>query len=121
MRPRLRTLTLTSLVALGGLVSAGTKDAKAQLVVSTPGVTVGLGTPYAAYPSYAPIAPVVPVAPVYRPYPVRPLPYAYGRPGFYGPRPYRPPWSATAADTVVATVAAGAGESRSRANLTSLR
>lgn len=90
MRPRLRTLTLTTLVALGGLASAGAENANAQLVVSTPGVTVGLGTPYVAYPSYAPIAPVVPLTPVYRPVPVRPLPYVYGRPGFYGPRPFGP-------------------------------
>ncbi|SIO42500.1 hypothetical protein SAMN05444166_4601 [Singulisphaera sp. GP187] len=93
MRSRLRTLTLTSLVALGGLVTAGAENAKAQLIVTTPGVSVGLGTPYAAYPSYAP---VVPLTPVYRPIPVRPLPYVYGRPGFYGsrqfgPRPYYGP------------------------------
>ncbi|WP_406697825.1 hypothetical protein V5E97_03095 [Singulisphaera sp. Ch08] len=94
MRPSLRSLTLTSLVALGGLVSTGAENANAQLVVSTPGVTVGLGTPYVAYPSYAPIAPVVPLTPVYRPIPVRPVPYGYGRPGFYGPRPFgpRPPY-----------------------------
>lgn len=90
MRPRLRTLILTSLVAVGGLVSAGAENANAQLVVSTPGVTVGLGNPYVAYPGYVPIAPVVPLTPVYRPVPVRPRPFVYGRPGFYGPRPFGP-------------------------------
>jgi hypothetical protein len=91
MQPTMRTLTMTSLVALGGLLSAGASNAKAQLVVSTPGVSVGVGTPFVgAYPGYAPIAPVVPVAPVYGAYPIRRYPYAYGRPGFYGPRPFGP-------------------------------
>lgn len=91
MRPRMRTLTLTSLVALGGLLFAGGNDANAQLVVTTPRVTVGVGTPYVGvYPGYAPVAPVVPVAPVYDVYPVRPRPYVYGRPGYYRPRPYGP-------------------------------
>lgn len=92
MRPTTRTLIMTSLVALGGLLSLGAGNAEAQLVVTTPGVSVGVGTPYVgAYPGYAPVAPVVPVAPVapvYSAYPVRPLPYVYGRPRVYGPRPY---------------------------------
>lgn len=96
MRPRLRPLTLTSLVTLVGcLVTFGPETAKAQLVVSTPGVTVGLGAPYVpVYPRYAPavvpVTPVVPVVPVYRPVPVRPRPFVYSPGGFYGPRPVGP-------------------------------
>jgi len=84
-------MTLACGVVLAGLLGAGASDAKAQVVVNTPGLSIGVGVPavgvYPApvvYPSYG----VVPV------YPVQPYPYVYGRPGYYGRgfygRPYAP-------------------------------
>jgi hypothetical protein len=91
MRPNLRTLCLTSALTLGGLLGVQATQAKAQLVVSTPGFALGVGAPvvapaYPAYPAYGPV-----VGGYVSPYPVvRPYPFAYGRPAFYGPRFYGP-------------------------------
>lgn len=96
MRPRLRTLALAGVVALGGLFVTGARDARAQVYINTPGLSLGLGTPYAGvYPSYGYVpavplvaAPVVPYTYGYSAYyPVRP--YVVGRPAYYGGyRPY---------------------------------
>jgi len=88
MLPGVRHLTFAGLVALGSLLVAGTRDAKAQLFVATPGFSLGLGAPvgvpaYGVYPGYGLGAYPVPV-------PVRPYPYAYGPRAVYGPRPYGP-------------------------------
>lgn len=97
MLPNVRTLTVAGVVALGSLLGTGADQAKAQVVVSTPGFALGVGAPV------APVAPVYPgvgvgvigapvvAAPVYG-YPVRPYPYGYGYGygrgyGYYG-RPY---------------------------------
>jgi hypothetical protein len=89
MRPGLRTIALTGGVVLGGWLGLGAGEAKAQVFVSTPNFALGVGTPVVgAYP-VAPIVPAYGLYPAYPlAYPVRPYPYAYGRPGFYGPRPY---------------------------------
>jgi hypothetical protein len=89
MRPNLRTLTLASVVALTALLGTETPQAKAQLVVATPRVSVGIGAPVVgAYPAYGVLPPVV-YSPVVRPVPVvRPYPYVVARPRIYGPRPY---------------------------------
>jgi hypothetical protein len=86
MRVGLQTVTLAGVVALARWLGAGARDAKAQLFVSTPRVTVGVGAPMVGlYPGY-PVYPAYP--PVVGLYPVRPYPYVYG--GFYRPRPYGP-------------------------------
>jgi hypothetical protein len=73
MRPRVRTMILAGVVALGGLLGAGVGKVKAQAVVNPPGGGVYPGSGY---------------APVYRAYPVR-WRYGYGSPGVYGRRVYR--------------------------------
>lgn len=89
MRPNLRTLSLASVVALTALLGIETHKARAQLVVATPRLSVGIGAPvvgaYPAYGVYPPVVypPVVTAVPVVRPYP-----YVVGRPMVYGPRPY---------------------------------
>jgi hypothetical protein len=106
MRPRLRTVVVAGVVALGGLLVTGTRDAKAQVYINTPGFSLGLGAPYTpVYPTYSvvPAAPIVTAAPVVTPvvpyyrtyYPVRP--YVVGRPvyagrvygGYYAPYRHR--------------------------------
>jgi hypothetical protein len=90
MRPRLQTMTLAGVLALGTLLGTGAGAAKAQLFVSTPGFAVGVGTPVVgAYPVVPAVGFAPPLVAAY-PVPVRPLPYVYARPGFYGPRPYPP-------------------------------
>jgi len=108
MIPKLRTTVLAGVVTMGGLLAAGTTEARAQFVAATPGFSISVGNPYGAYgyggypglygaPAVAYPAPViVPARPYiggyyggYRPYrPYGPVGY---RPGFYGPRygPYR--------------------------------
>ncbi|WP_422929870.1 hypothetical protein [Singulisphaera sp. PoT] len=101
MRPRMRTLAFVGAALTVTLFLSETNKAQAQLVVSTPGTTVGIGVPgvglypsygYGVLPGYAPAygyAPVVPAYPVVRPYSVYRPAYGYG--GFgYGPRPYGP-------------------------------
>jgi hypothetical protein len=90
MLPKLRIITVAGVVVLGGLLGIGAGRAEAQIFINTPGVSLGLGAPayglygggYGLYPGYGIGAPLVGAYPV----PVRPYPYAYGRPGFYGPR-----------------------------------
>lgn len=93
MLPNLRSVTLAGVVALGALFLTPAREAKAQIYLSTPGFSLGLGVPPAypaygvpVYPAYRPVYPAVVPYPVVRPYA---YPYAY-RPGFYGygPRPY---------------------------------
>jgi hypothetical protein len=88
---------LAGVAVFAGLLGTGAKDAAAQLVVATPGLSVGVGVPpvglypgygyppvVGAYPGYG-YPPAIGVYPAVRPYP---YPYAYRGPGFYGPRPY---------------------------------
>jgi hypothetical protein len=103
MRPKLWTLTLAGLMA-AGLLGTTARDAKAQLVVNTPGFSLGVGAPVVAagavgiYPGPVmyPGVGVAPIYPLVRPYPYfyGPRVYGpgvYGRPygGLYGPRLYR--------------------------------
>lgn len=93
MRPRIRTITLAGVAAIGGLIGTGAREARAQVFLSTPGFAVGVGAPvvapYPVYPAFG-VGVVPPVVGAY-PVPVRPYPYVYGRPGFYAPpRPYAP-------------------------------
>jgi hypothetical protein len=90
MLPRLRTMLLAGVVALGGLLGTSAGVAKAQVFINTPGFSLGLGVPGGFYPGFG-VYPGYGLAPVYGAYPVVPAyPYVY-RPGFYyGPRPYGP-------------------------------
>ena len=73
MRPRVWTMILAGVVALGDLLGAGVGGAKAQVVVVNPGA-------WASTPARA-------TRPFYRAFPVGR--YVYGRRGFYGRRFYR--------------------------------
>jgi hypothetical protein len=81
-------MAFAGVLGLGGLLGTGTNEAKAQVFLSTPGFSLGVGTPVVgAYP-YAPVVPA-PVVGAYPVYPaVRPYPYVYARPPLYGPRYY---------------------------------
>jgi len=73
MRPRVWTMILAGVVALGGLLGAGVGEVKAQVVVVNPGA-------WASTPARA-------TRPFYRAFPVRRS--VYGSRGFYGRRVYR--------------------------------
>jgi|GEM_PF-6914634 len=93
MRLKLRSLAVAGAALTVALLVAGAEQARAQLVVSTPGVSVGVGVPaVGVYPGYGVVpgygfgyVPPVAAYPVVRPYPVY-------RPGYYGygPRAYAP-------------------------------
>lgn len=89
MQPKLRTMALASVVALGGLLGNGARTADAQVIVNTPGFSLGVGTPYVGvYPAYG-VYRGFGYPPVVAPYPVvRPYGYPYVGPRFYGPRPF---------------------------------
>ena len=53
MRTRLRITVLAAVAALAGLLGIGSGEARAQIVVNTPGLSLGVGTPgYGVYPGY---------------------------------------------------------------------
>ncbi len=92
MRPKLWTGTLAGALVAGMMLVSGSNEAKAQLVVATPGISVGVGVPtVGVYPSYG-VVPGYGYAPVYGAYPIaRPVPYVYRpAPVYYAPRPYAP-------------------------------
>jgi hypothetical protein len=90
MRPSLSMMTLAGALALGTLLGTGAGKARAQVFVSTPGFAVGVGAPVVgAYPVVPAVGFAPPLVAAY-PVPVRPVPFVYGRPGFYGPRPVAP-------------------------------
>ena len=88
MRASLKMMAMAGVVAIGGLLGAGATPAKAQVIVATPGLSVGVGAPlvggypgyYGGYPGYYGGA----YPGYYGAYPVRPYPYGYARPGYYG-------------------------------------
>lgn len=94
MQPKLRNMARTGLIAVAVLLGVGVAESRAQLFIGTPNFSLGVGAPvygaYPVYPGYAPygVYPGVPVAPIYPTYAVRPYPYVYRAPGFYGPRPF---------------------------------